>query len=120
LGANIFSELTNTIPPLLRENKHHYRPRASVRHHTHARAHLLRDACCAATMQSPISLSSSIPPGREREIFEVLLSNPPLCAAEALALLGTCKEARGVAGLPPSTPCEPSAPLTTAVSRPHL
>jgi hypothetical protein len=35
-------------------------------------------------------------PGREREIFEVLLSSPLLGAAEALALLGTCKDARGV------------------------
>jgi hypothetical protein len=39
---------------------------------------------------------SSLPPGREREIFELLLSSPLVGAAETLALLGTCKEARSV------------------------
>jgi hypothetical protein len=47
-------------------------------------------------MNEQVPRLSSIPPGREREIFEVLLSSPLLGAAEALALLGTCKYARGV------------------------
>ena len=33
-----------------------------------------------------------------RELFEALLSNPAVGAAEAIALLGTCRAARGVGG----------------------
>jgi hypothetical protein len=39
---------------------------------------------------------TTLPAGREREIFEVLLSNPLVGAKEALALLGTCTTARDV------------------------
>jgi hypothetical protein len=49
-------------------------------------------------MHEQVPRPSSMPPGREREIFEVLLSNPLLGAAEALALLGMYKDARGVGG----------------------
>ena len=46
-------------------------------------------------MHEPVDLPI-MPLGREREIFVVLLSSPLVGANEALALLGTCKEARSV------------------------
>jgi hypothetical protein len=49
-------------------------------------------------MNDQVPRFSSLTPGRERKIFEVLLSSPLLGAAEALALLGTFKDARGVGG----------------------
>ena len=54
----------------------------------------------AQAAQADVAAMETVDDNPARELFEALLSNPALGAAEALALLGTCKAARSVGGAP--------------------
>ena len=54
----------------------------------------------AQAAQANVAALETMDDKTARELFEALLSNLALGAAEALALLGTCKAARSVGGAP--------------------
>jgi len=68
----------------------------------------------AQAAQADVAAMETVDDNPARELFEALLSNPALGAAEALALLGTCKAARSVGGSRHSPPSAPSPSTKTA------